>query len=253
MNSTTHMRSTITALLMSIIALSSLHCQEEKPQVMQELASMVKTAGLESLQINSSKEYDERLDATMYVIGWSRNDNFAYLVRTGPEAADEEIYFFVIQNLITDSVYVNEVLRMTMGTNVNDLWDAQGKTIQSKLNAHDIERVNGELSHFPGVFGRFRDTLLEIEHQTRRGEDPTRGFQGVSHCRLILRQNGMQTKTVDNREFRFYPLAVDVAGYIKSPFSDRIAIVVRMISMGWEGPPNGSSVYVVGAGIGSKF
>lgn len=253
MKSTTHMRSTITALLISIIALSSLHCQEEKPQVMQELASKVKSVGLKPLQLNSSKEYDDNLDATLYVIGWSRNDNLAYLVRTGPEAADEEIYIFVIQNLITDSVYVNEVLRMKMDTSVEDLWDAQGSKIRPKLKAHGIERVNGELSHFPGVFGRFRDTIVEVEQQTKRGEDPTRGYQGVSHCRLTLRQNNTQTKTVDKREFKFYPLAVDVAGYVKSPFSDRIAIVVRMISMGWEGPPNGSAVYVVGAGISSKF
>ncbi|MGH1365137.1 MAG: hypothetical protein ACRBF0_16370 [Calditrichia bacterium] len=242
-----------TVLLIGLLFFTSLHCQEDKQKPMRELASAIKTVGLKPLAMHSSKAYDANLDANLYIIGWSRSDNLAYLVKTGPEAADEEIYVLIIQNLVTDSVYVNEVLRMPMATDIDALWDKHSTDIRPKLKKHDIERTNSELSHFPGVFGRFRDTVLEIEQQYKRGEDPMRSYQGVSHCSLILRQNGSQSKTVDKREFKYYPLAVDVAGYVKSPFSDRIAIIVRMINMGWEGPPNSSSMYVVGAGIGSKF
>jgi hypothetical protein len=72
---------------------------------------------------------------------------------------------------------------------------------------------------------------------------------------LISRREG--GKTVWNQAFskaeETSPLDVDVVGFMKSPFEDRIAIIVIEVYRGYEGPPHATSIEVAGASLSSGF
>ena len=49
------------------------------------------------------------------------------------------------------------------------------------------------------------------------------------------------------------PLDVAVAGAFKSPFENRVAVVMLKVQRGWEGPPHTVEAQIAGADLGSGF
>jgi hypothetical protein len=49
------------------------------------------------------------------------------------------------------------------------------------------------------------------------------------------------------------PLDSGLAGLLKSPYENRVAVVALNVNRGWEGPPHTVAVQVVGADLGKGF
>jgi hypothetical protein len=64
---------------------------------------------------------------------------------------------------------------------------------------------------------------------------------------------GLGSKTVHtgnySKEEYSFALESGVVGVLKSPYEDRVAIVMVDVNRGWEGPPHTGDVRIIGASL----
>jgi hypothetical protein len=89
-------------------------------------------------------------------------------------------------------------------------------------------------------------------------DDESRLYGSVTQAtvHLISRRNGSKTvrdHTYSSGAEGTFPLNVGVVGYVKSPFEDRIAMILIEVYRGYEGPPHSTNIEAVGASLSSGF
>ena len=76
----------------------------------------------------------------------------------------------------------------------------------------------------------------------------------IGKATLQLNSSRRGEKTVLNQSYsQARPLHVGLLGYVKSPFEQRIAVVLMKVIRGWEGPPHVGEVQIVGASVEGGF
>ena len=195
------------------------------------------------------------IDDQLYPLGWSADGNLlAVLIEHFNEAADDQRWELLIQDLRTDKAVHTSQFEVPHDTSLASFWTKHGNAVAGALTTHKIARADVPLHQFPGLLGRLRGTTLETSLTVVRGKEANFGYTGVKSAELRLTEDATKTKTVFKKSWKeFYPLAVGVSGYLESPSGERIAILLGVTRRGWEGPPHARSVIIVGAGVDGLF
>lgn len=199
-----------------------------------------------------------------YPIGWSRDGKFAYY----SEPVDEECgcYFaeLAIIDLRTDKVlweFRNKPQErmdekgMPIPDDMRQLWKRNVAMFTEKLREHGIVQT----ARF-ALLGRtfssggkgYTAKVVSVN-----ADDPD-GLNRVRKVSLDLSSPSLGRKSLYSAEYKgddIYgsPLDIAVAGTFKSPFENRVAIVMVKVQRGWEGPPHTVEVQIAGADLVSGF
>lgn len=205
-------------------------------------------------------EYDPTyiLTASIYPIGWSADGKFAYVVE--PPDEDCGCYFadLIIQDMVGDKIvwkdeYRSESLEEGREENLDTHWAKKQAEFSAKLREHNIvQQTEFKLVHPSLKFER--DTLTpSIDVRIKHDND----LEVIGTVTLRMRSRKRGTKVVmrdvyQKGEVSGFRRAM-IAGMLKSPFEDRVAIIVAEEYRGWEGPPNITGIKVVGSTLKTGF
>jgi hypothetical protein len=201
-----------------------------------------------------------------YPIGWSRGGNFAFYAEPVDEACDCYFARLLILDLRTDRVLWSfeyngdsheEDRKAGKPYSFATMWRANRKLFNDKLREFGIE-PGGRFSllSFPARSG---GDIVTADFKTQRKpglDEDARLYGVVGRTTLRLNSRRKGSKTVLDHAYKegdALPLYVGLAGYAKSPFEQRAAVILIEIYRGYEGPPNTGTVKIVGAGLGTGF
>ncbi|MCQ2974462.1 MAG: hypothetical protein MJ211_06580 [Bacteroidales bacterium] len=197
---------------------------------------------------------DEYLFDKFYPIGWSKDGHFAYIKEPADEAAGLYFFEFVIQNMISDKiVYSWKPEDDPDEGSVKQMWKDYEMLFVEKLNKYGIiqqKNIKLEGTEFTKNNKKFK---IIIENDMEPNEDF--GFEVVKSTDISIKSPDLGSKQVYNYTEKEYNLCVGriVQGVIMSPFEDRVAIMVKSESCGYEGPPNVISQFLVGTNLTESF
>lgn len=196
---------------------------------------------------------DWDLTAPFYPLGWSKKNHIAFIKRQAREAMDGDIYRLYVQNLVNDSLLVDQLMMTNSPYKLDEVWKENQTFINEVLKAYEIVPAKFQLKSFPGTVGRSPQMTVVADLQMETGISKHFGFKGVQKAHLSIIADGKRRKTIDRRNFKFMPMNAAIAGYLESPYDDRIVVVVCLERRGYEGPPHTKDFYLVGAGVGGRF
>ena len=187
--------------------------------------------------------------AKFHPIGWSKKGHFAWMV-AAPTDLPEYIRFY-IQDMITDSIVVN---REYNGDHFNDpdghlppleyIWKTNLDSFEQDLKQYQIVQQDSfELLSYPISSGNNK-FWVNIQFQPDIANDYS-PYNGQLQLDLI-QLNDSRKKTI--HQSILWALGVDLPGYLKSPFEERVAIMLVQIIPGQHfNPPHSVHFELVGA------
>lgn len=199
---------------------------------------------------------------SFYPIGWSRDGKFAYYTEPVDEACGCYFAKLFILDLKTDSVLWSfdfqgdltdqDKMRKSPNDRVT-LWRTKRKEFSDKLSEYGIEpQARFPVLSLPAFYkgDQLRTTLTIVENT----DEESRPFGIVSNAtlRLISKRYGEKT-LFDTSYADAKPLDMKVLAYSKSPYEERIAIILIEVHRGWEGPPHTGHVKIAGASLATGF
>lgn len=198
------------------------------------------------------------LTASIYPIGWSADGKFAYFI----EFPDEDCgcYFadLIIQDLVTDKTvwkdeYRSEPLEDGREENIDTHWAKKQAEFSAKLREHKIVQQTDLKLIYPSL--KFeRDTLTpSIDVRIKSDGD----FEVIGTVTVRMKSARRGTKIVMRDVYKKGEVSgfrrAMIPGMLKSPFEDRVAIIVVSEYRGWEGPPHITGIQVVGSTLKTGF
>ncbi|HKX82651.1 MAG TPA: hypothetical protein VJL58_00395 [Pyrinomonadaceae bacterium] len=202
--------------------------------------------------------------AGFYPIGWSRDGKFAYYVEPVDEACGCYFAELYILDLKTDKElwkFKNDPESRVdangapLDDNLQKLWKRNQRLFNKKLSEYGIVPI----TRFASLGNNFSSggRSYSVKLIAPKEHDDEFGYDHVRSVNLALSSPALGTKTVysaDEKGERFLsPLDVAVAGVLKSPFENRMAIVMMSVHRGWEGPPHTVGFQAAGADLVSGF
>ena len=211
------------------------------------------------------KEYDESqfYPERLYPIGWSKSGVFAYIKESLQDAAGFVEYAFVLQDMVSDSIVWSHVVQLdgdyyenySERTGIKVVWAQNAELFSRELRKHGIsQEAKFELFSFPI---RTRDDSIDVrlEHIPEEIEDPE-SYSGrlliPTEVRMKVHSQRLGEKQAYYSTFGF-DVAVSVEGYLKSPFEERIAVILSYESPGHHGPPDYVNYVLVGVHLEKGF
>jgi len=210
------------------------------------------------------QEYEQLLNDSLYPIGWSPDGKFAYLVEPVDDACGCYFAELHIVDLRTDRSiweYKNDPEKRVakdgsyLPDDLKRFWKRNQALFSKKLSSYLIQ----PLSKFALLSGDFASggQKYALDLSTRKSPNEDFAIDMVSDATLRLKSPGLGKKTIytaDKKDLGTYPpLDMAVAGVLRSPFENRIAVVLLNVQRGWEGPPHTTEVKIVGADLKSGF
>jgi hypothetical protein len=210
------------------------------------------------------RQGEDFVTESFYPIGWSKDGKFAYYVEPVDEACGCYFARLFILDLKADKVLwefnydsedLEEAKKARKPYSLNTLWQVNRKLFSDKLRENGIvPQVRFNLLEFPI---NHRGDLLTAHLQTKEkeGADADARFNGAINkvtLQMSSKRNGKKT-ILDHPYSEALPLYVGVAGYVKSHFEPRIAVILVQIHRGYEGPPHVGEVKIVGASLETGF
>lgn len=196
-----------------------------------------------------------------FPIGWSRDGKFAYYIEPVDEACGCYYATLIIQDMRSDKVLWEFKYdqsdrfegKLAPEDTIAKLWAKNRTLFSGKLREHAIEAsrftllgktfANGGRSYTAAAvapIGRDDDGLARAKSVTLSFVSPKLGKKVLYSASY---KGDMYTS----------PLDAGVAGIFKSPFEDRVAVVMIEVKRGYEGPPNTADVHIVGADLVNGF
>jgi hypothetical protein len=207
----------------------------------------------------SSFPQEALITENFFPIGWSKDGKFAYYAEPGDEACG--CYFGEL--FILDTVNDKELWSFKYNglddqdkpkyRAITDLWRKNRKLFSNKLNQYGIiPQGRFSLLRFP--INSASDQLradLKIEENK---DEETRIYSIVKKATLHISSRRGGKKIVHEETYPEYgPLDIKVLGYLKSPYEQRVAIIVLEVQRGYEGPPHTTHVNVFGSSLTTGF
>ena len=228
---------------------------------------------LQKLNIEKSSEYKELrsrysipvpiIEGKLYPLGWSKDSKFAYILVPALEARSSAV--FRIQDMITDKILFEKIYREGLDGYPNDLPIDLKKLVENKgqvahyLHKYRIKGDDHKLRCFPIKLLKQEidydlKTVYEINHYFGHQQFLSRVNIDL-YSNTVDGQKKIATKTIFDKKIDLKSLyyGTMVVGYLKSPFEERIAIVVIYFRRGWEGSPHVTSFELVGASLSKGF
>lgn len=186
-----------------------------------------------------------------YPIGFSQSGKFAYAIAPADEACGCYYFEFRIQDLITDKVvyrydYSGEKASENF-KGLEDLWSANSAAFQAALQRNGIQQ---NLSDFDSTM-----TSFQVKFSRREFSHPELSRTNfIRSTRVDVKKGTLGKKTVSRLFFgNMYVQDLRALGYFKSPFEDRVALLVARIDRGWEGLPQVLDFQVIGVHLHKGF
>lgn len=185
-------------------------------------------------------EKDENLiHERIYPIGWSEDGDFAYVSLPPDEACGCLFFDVIIQNMVTDQIlwhlkYNDE----GEGDNLQSAWWKHKNDIIKNLKENKIIPKNRiKLLNFPYTMN---NTTFDKKYDIEYTVDADFGFDVVKQQKLTVIADDTKSKTIFNYTEDDYSMLLhsEVLGFLKSPFEERIAIIMLNKQRGYEGPPH---------------
>jgi len=232
---------------------------------------------LQKLNIEKSSAYKELrsrysismpiIEAKLYPLGWSKDSKFAYIVVLPNEALDFRRAIFRIQDMITDKVIFEKKYgdqndkNALISAELKKFLESKKSDIVHYLSKYHINGYNNKLHSFPIKYEKKLidyelKTVHEINHDFLHQQFLSRvNVDLYSYSNTVDGQKKIATKTIFDKKIDLKSLyyGTMVVGYLKSPFEERIAIVVIYFRRGWEGSPHVTSFELVGASLSKGF
>ena len=198
-------------------------------------------------------EFMEPMYDKLFPIGFSKEGLFAYIVEPADEACGCYFMNFIITNLKTDNVVWEFKYEGSLEDyleeqeNMKSIWKKNKLLFEEKLNTFGIiQQKSIKLEKFPVHYSGngYKATL-----NSYKKEKEDWGIEVVVQNQIWLTSSRSGKKMVFNEAFSTdnFILSANISGFIKSPYEDRIAIMLKQERRGWEGPPNVISFQFIGA------
>jgi hypothetical protein len=181
-------------------------------------------------------------------LGFSADGKFAYVVEPPDEACGCYFFEFHIRDLDTDKDLLMKRVEYEDSPAIqwDRAWKEQGALFFEGLKEHGISLVALNAQAFPIAAGTDELTLhITTALRARYGEvDQT----VIGGAQIFLRNDAGQEKRISKLSYPSQDVyALEPGAYLRSPYEDRVVIVLIRTARGWEGPPSPIDFEVVGA------
>lgn len=190
-------------------------------------------------------------DSGIYPIGWSESGYFAFAVSNpcGNYGACIS-YDIYVQNMVTDervSIHhtFEDAEELSEPLGFSDIWELNYRDISLKLSHYEIEPAEIAIRSIQRLLPNHEITIEveEIQGSLEPDWDPV-GYV------LYAYNDKRKRKIIHQIEPEWYIMPPEIIGYIKSPYENRIAILVQG---GIGGSENITYYYLVGCQTQSGF
>lgn len=203
--------------------------------------------GHEPVRLESSiwleRQTDFHLKQTddFYSLGWSPKNHYAYLLVRKTLVGDR-VGELVVQDMVADEIAVRDRVPFQDGEDFPRFWTRVGERWRTFLLLFGIRREDFQLGQFPVILDEEYYTL-SLQTDRRAIPDPV-----ITGYTLFLHSTGRGSKVVSNQDHQLLR-AVRAAGFIPSPFENRVAILLLTQPLGWGGSLGVGRWQVVGASL----
>lgn len=188
---------------------------------------------------------------TYYPIGWSKDGNYAYATEPPDQACGCYYFQLIVRDLKHDTIlwhyyYVSDPTGRRLGQqgkhkvyrNLQQLWKGEYDYFRKKLNEFDIVQTSqAGLLPLPVVMRN--DTVkLSLKQAFMSAARSEFGFKYVDSVQIIGSDSSYSAKISTTEFGQLPPVTAVIFGYYKSPFENRIAILLMYKSNGFDGPPD---------------
>lgn len=171
-----------------------------------------------------------QVDAELYPLGWSRDGKFAYVWVNEPPFRGGYGFRYAVLDAVTDRElwwhydHTDQYGWDGTASPVRLSWDQNAMSVSERLTALGIETTDGvRLENFPLVRGSERYTVEVDEWHVDPDTSPYRN--GVVGYTLTIHSSERGSKLVARRG-RIFATSITVQGYIRSPYENRIVVLV---------------------------
>ena len=207
-------------------------------------------------QTASSTDDMELMWDKLYPIGWSKDGKFAYIIEPVDEATGFYFITIAIQDLNSDKVlwkFEYTVKDEIEGKDLATTWEEKYEEIKAKLNEYKIEQQQefqlGK-AEFDVESNKFN---LKVEAEKIESED-LYGMEVLEKFAIKLSTSSLGSKEIfSEKEEDSRIVEALVVGQFKSPYENRIAVLVSTEQVGYECPPNVITFKLVAANLDKGF
>lgn len=192
--------------------------------------------------------------STIIPLGFSHDGKFAYVIEPADEACGCYFFELHIQDLNSDKKLFHKrvVYEDVPDQKWHQAWNDHGALLVSKMQAHGIVLSVPKAQFFPILLDS-SDLNLSFKFEKSPDENAPNG-EVVNSAQVWLGGEGIGEKRIANLRFpNNYVLGYETGCYVKSPYENRVAVVVLREDRGWEGPPNTIHPVVIGALLNARF
>lgn len=188
-----------------------------------------------------------------FPIGWSADGKFAWLLRRNHDPVGEYLGFY-IQDMVTDSIlekWEHDTFEQDFSDPFAKGWEVQGDEICRLLKLHGIQRQdNFDFKRGQG----FRFGSADVKH--RLEQQAGEGNESLKSASLYLEKRGAGTKRILHLEgeaaYNSFIKSLKVLGMAKSPFENRVVVILQADRVGFEGYTD-RTYHMVGASLEKGF
>ncbi len=203
---------------------------------------------------NSGTQKPNLIETAFYPLGFSKDGKFAYIIIPPDEAQGFLTVNLIVQNLVNDHIIFKKKYQFddfdNNGLATNQPTNFKEFILRYKNKIEQIKKRYHIASQSPFFISCFNDLKLTAK-RTFQDQDGLGNF--LSHFNLKMHNKAGESKTIYNEAINGYTLNTAIAGFFASPYEERVAIVLLNIRRGWEGPPNTTTITIVGASLTSGF
>lgn len=204
---------------------------------------------------NIIRSRDEENRVEFYPIGFSPEGNFAYINRPCDGGCGCCTHDIIIQDLLTDKIETQLSLVPTeeMGSQSHlESWIKNFSKVEKALKLKGISQSSLQIKSSSSFIDDITSHKYDIKINKKVKENEYSAEQGseLSYSVYVTIDNG-KTKRITKGVFQ-YAYDLEYLGYIRSPYSDMIAVVLNKKQRGFEGDIN-NDVVVVGCHLDPSF
>lgn len=208
--------------------------------------------------VESDEGYHKYILGHIISLGFSSDGKFAYVIEPADEACGCYFFDFIIQDLNTDKLVFKKhfEIQEDLGEAVTDdwktIWQKHGALFMAQMAANNIVLKPTEITYFPA---KINSNSYSVEIAQTKGPDADmEEWNVVKEAKIWFWKNQAEKKAIATFQYQQgYVLNFKAGGYFKSPYEDRIAVVILREDRGWEGPPNTINPVVIGASLTARF
>jgi hypothetical protein len=230
--------------------------------VLYEQPKRLKLRGIaeENPKTDAMNVYNGIMTELFYPIGWSEDGKFAYYVEPPDEACGCYFGTLVIQDLKTDKILWEDRYNgsdtepINENETINDHWKDKQKLFSEKLAQYGIKQQKEFKLEYPS-FKYENDVFTPKLESKLRSSDDLLYISGFVRLTMFSKSKGKKTIY----EQKYNPKEVsgiqgaDLTGVLQSPYEARAAIVIVETLRGYEGPPNVTSIKIIGSTFTTGF